>query len=89
MSALPSFTLSTAAAIIRARLAANAAANVDRIARITLDALSARLQRYLAAAESPQTVDRYFGANWMGPALASLLDQCEAAVRMGAMEDAA
>jgi hypothetical protein len=86
---LPTFTLPAAASAIRARLAANAAADVDRIARITLDRLSARLRRELAAAENPLNPAHLFNENWRGPALASLLDQCEAAVRMGAMEDAA
>lgn len=86
---LPTYTKAEAASAIRARLAANAAANVDRVGRVMLDALSDRLRRYLAAAEDQRTPPHYFNQNWCGPALADLIRQCEAAVEMGAMEDAA
>lgn len=80
---LPSYTLEEARSAIEACLSANAAVNVDPVARRLLDTLGKRLSDMLRIASNPQTVEWWFSQNWRGPALADLIHSCARHREMG------
>lgn len=74
---MTAFTLPAAISACEQAISANEAAATDRVNRLILDGLTARLRAYLAAAEREQASalgsKHLFGANWRGPSLADIL----------------
>jgi hypothetical protein len=80
---LPSFTLEEARSAIEACLSANAGAEVDRVARVQLNAHDERLRGWLSIAKSERTPSWFFGTNWNGPKLSDVIHSCERHREMG------
>lgn len=80
---LASYTLAEAEAAITVCLAANAAADVDRVARKILDTRNRRLRHLLAIAGNLQTPAWYFNENWHGPEVDDLIRSSELQRRLG------
>jgi hypothetical protein len=84
---LPSFTLEEARSAIEACLSANAAAHaaavVDRVARVSLNAHEERLRGWLSIAMKESAPSWFFGTNWNGPKLSDVIHSCERHREMG------
>ena len=74
---LPTYTLPAAATAIESCLSANASAQVDRFDLFRLAAHDDRLRGWLKMARNPPNTECLFGRNYMGPALDSVLRDCE------------
>lgn len=73
---------------IRDCTAANASADVDKVAAIILDGLSSQLRRHKRIIERhlqgfPKLADQYAGENDAGPGIADLIRQSAAQREMG------
>jgi hypothetical protein len=74
---LPSYSKAQAEQAIVECLAANEAAVVDRLDRLTFLGPGRMLRLWLGLARNVQTPEHYFGENWRGPSLADVIAQCE------------